>query len=483
MRLYSVLRQIIRFSGPVALLLIAAAAYVALAPVLSALPPGAAGSAGAAGSPAGAAAGSAGAAGAIATSELGAMFEQLNLNPVTAAGLGLAAAWLHLLGSAGYRRFPFWAAFGLGTALLLVSAGFIAMPEARLGFLSTARMRHSGLGLCAALLCFGAARFAMSRVYLNGRIFAGALVVAVGLTLSVPRLASSVPFDDALELQYQGEFEQLVSLLHPAYREYDEEEIERYIKEIAADEELSGGEQEAMVRRLNERIHTLESSLARFEELKDERDLQAEEIARLTAHMEELRRSSGIDPEDLKHVSGYREAVRPNVPLVRDFAVGLAAEHPGSFFRSSGSAAPSREGLLQVLSIHRHVFGNWRYVNDPQVIQGNYYSPADRTIAAGLVGDCDDFATLMVSAVEAVGGRARIVHGVCAEGGHAWPELYIGNAAAWNETLRVLDQRFPGRRISYIRPQNSNDYWLSLDWQVGIFSCGANPVVAYQSPR
>ncbi|TVR90494.1 MAG: hypothetical protein EA428_08275 [Spirochaetaceae bacterium] len=464
MSVHSILRQIIRFSGPVAVLHIAAAAYLTLAPALPALPVALP-------------------TGPFATSELGAMFGQLNLNPVTAAGLGLAAAWLHLLGRAGYRRYPFWVAFGLGTALLLVSAGFIAMPEAELGFLSTARMLHSGLGLCAALVCFAAARFAMSRVYLKGRAFAGALVVAVALTLSVPRLASSVPFDDALELQYQGEFEHLLSLLHPAYREYDEKEIERYIEEIASDEELSTREQEAMVRRLNERIHYLEGSLARFEELKDERDLQAEEIARLNSHMEELRRSSGIDPEDLKRVSGYREAVRPAVPLVRDFAVGLAAEHPGTFFRSPGSAMPSREGLLQVLAIHRHVFGNWRYVNDPQVIRGNYYSPADRTIAVGLIGDCDDFATLIASAVEAVGGRARIVHGVCAEGGHAWPELYIGNAAAWNETLRVLGQRFPGRRISHIRPQNPNDYWLSLDWQVGVFSCGSNPVVAYQSPR
>lgn len=474
MRVHTVLRQFIRLCGLAALVLIAAAAIWALGPVFPG--PGAA-------TEREAAVDAEEAGGALTTAA-----ELLNvvlegLNPVVAAGLGLAAAWVHLLGTTGYRRLPFWLAFGVGTALVLGSAGFVTGPEFRVGAFSLGSVRHSGLGLIAAAGCFGAARFAMRRVYLNGRAFTAVLLIGVLLTMSVPRLTSWVPIDEAHELRYEGEFEHLLSLLHPAYRSYDEEEIERYVEEIAADDELSAAEQEALVRQLNERIHSLEGSLERFEGLTQERELQAEEIAELNARIEELRRSSGINPEDLKRVSDYREAVRPAVPLVRDFAVGIAAEHPGSFFRQAGSAMPSRAGLLQVLALHRHVFGNWKYVNDPQVIRGNYYSPADRTIALGLVGDCDDFATLMASTVEAIGGRARVVHGVCAEGGHAWAELYIGNAAVWNDTISVLAQHYPGRQLSYIRPQNANDYWLSLDWEVGSFSCGANPVVAYESPR
>lgn len=424
-------------------------------------------------------------------------------SPAVWALLGLAAAWSHLATGRGYRRLPFWAAALGGTLVIAYVVGGPFAP-----FEAGAVVIHDGIALLAGLWLLLAARVVMSRRELRVRRFlvsslGGAILVVV---LSVFATVAGVPAEQPVS--YRGEVDALLARFDLDGRQDDgrgedtkpddgarlndeadlEEQLRPYLDEIARDRSLAWQEQEELVAELKGRIQDLEKDLGRFEELREENSNRGETIARLEERIELLEKGAP-DPDDLQKVSSYRQAVRPSVPLVRDFALEIAAEQPGAYYPdgTAGTAArpeaPSTTGLSQVLEIHAYVAGKWRYVTDPLFDRSDYYSPADRTIAAGLAGDCDDFAVLLASAVEAIGGHARILHGTCPGSAHAWTEVYVGSAADWKRARGLLSRRFTGRRISYIRPSNPNDYWLSLDWQVGTYSCGEEPTVIYQSGR
>ena len=399
------------------------------------------------------------------------------------AAVALLCAWVHLLCTPGYRRLPFWLAALGGTALLATIAG--------------ARHRlpvHEGLAVAAGFMMLVTARVVMARRTLSPRRFVllfvpvtGALLLAAGL-LGGDSAAGAAPADGAFAGSRlpgpAGELERLVGMLHPAYRRYHDE-VAPYVRELAADDEITAEEAQRLIEELNERIAQLEGEVARFEAAREELDAYADEVERLRLRVGDLDAGGGqrLDAGDIERVTGYEEAVRPAVPIVRDFAVRLASEHPGTYYRVPGDRLPGAVGIRQVLTIHRYVAAKWRYVNDPLVVRGNYYSPPERTIALGLAGDCDDFAVLIASAVEAIGGRARIVHGICAEGAHAWAEVHLGDRAGWQTAIEVLAEMYPGRSVSRIPERDGGDYWLSLDWQAGRFTCGGSPVVHYESGR
>ena len=360
------------------------------------------------------------------------------------AAVALLCAWVHLLCTPGYRRLPFWLAALGGTALLAAIAG--------------ARHRlpvHEGLAVAAGFMMLVTARVVMARRTLSPRRFVLLFVPAAGALLLVAGLFGGGSAAGSERSGPAGELERLVGMLHPAYRRYHDEAAP-YLRE-----------------------------LERFEAAREELDAYADEVERLRMRVDDLHAGGGqrLEASDIERVTGYEEAVRPAVPIVRDFAVRLASEHPGTYYRAPGDRLPGAVGIRQVLTIHRYVAAKWRYVNDPLVVRGNYYSPPERTIALGLAGDCDDFAVLIASAVEAIGGRARIVHGICAEGAHAWAEVHLGDRAGWQTAIEVLAEMYPGRSVSRIPERDGGDYWLSLDWQAGRFTCGGSPVVHYESGR
>jgi len=284
------------------------------------------------------------------------------------------------------------------------------------------------------------------------------------------------------ELSFNQGKTTLLAILHPEARDYIDD-IDAYVDDLIEDESLDPAEKEAEIQTLNQRISEMEAELSLFEELREVNEDNRREIAVLRQRVEEalVREGSG-DIEGFSPVMSFTQAVQPDLPVVRDFAAALAAESPGSFYRSSsfGDPSPGTTGIKQIITIHRYISGEWKYVNDPMFVDRDYYSPAGRTISTGLAGDCDDYAILMASAIEAIGGKTRIMGGSCSEGGHAWPEVYIGKKAAWNEAMRVVAAAYPGRSIQYLR-DDSSDYWLCLDWQLGIYSCGGSSEVLYQS--
>jgi hypothetical protein len=263
------------------------------------------------------------------------------------------------------------------------------------------------------------------------------LLPAVGL-LTLAVLASSqllfsrfAPGEGVLEPAVR--MERIMSALSPAAERY-REEIELFLltRNESAEEEKEKDEEQKLIEELGSRIRELEAD---------------------------------------RQVSSYAEAVRPRVPLVRDFAVRLAGSIPGSYYAAAGSQLPGETGIRQVLAIHRYLAGSWKYVNDPIAGRSDYLSPADRTIALGLSGDCDDFAILMASCVEAIGGRARILHGTCPDGAHAWCEAELGSRSSLELAARILQRAGP----------YPADFWLSLDWEAGTRSCGNTPVIFYQT--
>lgn len=396
--------------------------------------------------------------------------------PAVAVVLSVFAFWFHVLTCRGYRRLPFWTAALTGTAIILGTVGFGWKHELPHSIAPI----HQGFALLLGLLAFTAARAVMACTFLRTRsfiiTFLGAITLLGAALLRIPADTHSGDL-----ILYRGELDELIALLDPRYREVSPE-VEEYLQEIARDESLSREDQERLVRELNREIETLGEQIRRFQVVEKERETYAAEVERLRRELSEVEAAARLSPEDLTPARSYQEAVRPALPVVRDFAARLAGEHPGSYHLSWPDPVPSRTGLKQVLAIHRYVSGRWRYVNDPLYIRGNYFSPPERTIANSFTGDCDDFAILLASAVEAIGGTVRILHGTCTDGAHAWAEVYLGNReSAWREAEQLLRQRFPGRRIERQRVQPNEGFWLSLDWQVGIYSCGDSPVEFYRS--
>jgi hypothetical protein len=295
-------------------------------------------------------------------------------------------------------------------------------------------------------------------------------------------------------LSYDEGRQVLLSMLHPGAGDYVED-IDDYVEDLLDDETLDPGERIATIEALNERILAMEAELVLFESTREQNAAQTAEIEALRRQVDAaLKRASDaesrpvgngqvivtLNGEEVNRVRGFAAAVKPGAPMVRDFAVALASQAPGSYYRDGGDQyAAGKEGVKQIIAIHSYISAEWKYVNDPVKIGADYYSPAHRTIAAGLAGDCDDFSILVSSAIEAVGGKTRIMGGSCSGGNHAWPEVYIGNRSAFNEAMKVISRAYPGRTIEYTT-DSAGGHWLCLDWDLGDYSCGKSAQVLYQ---
>ncbi|MEZ4335353.1 MAG: FHA domain-containing protein [Sandaracinaceae bacterium] len=161
------------------------------------------------------------------------------------------------------------------------------------------------------------------------------------------------------------------------------------------------------------------------------------------------------------------EAIDPTNPTTRNEAVRLASEDEGPY------------KVEQVAQIWSSVRERWRYVNDPR--GDEYFSSASQTLSNAteeghLAGDCDDFAIVLASMIEAIGGEARIVMLDGDQGGHAYAEACIHEDP--QEVARRLSQhyrrhwdRYLGNTtISNIHFRSAPDcpVWLNLDWNARV---------------
>ncbi|MDY6965273.1 MAG: transglutaminase family protein [Halobacteriota archaeon] len=131
---------------------------------------------------------------------------------------------------------------------------------------------------------------------------------------------------------------------------------------------------------------------------------------------------------------------------------------------------PQGYNMYQVCALFDYVSGKIEYLPDPEDLE--VWQRPDETLQLGR-GDCEDYAILMASLIEAAGGNARIY----LTEDHAFAAVYIGN-----ETVRI-DEAI---RTYYNTPATvyfiTDDYgsWLILDTVSGFYT-GNLPVGAKPS--
>jgi hypothetical protein len=146
-------------------------------------------------------------------------------------------------------------------------------------------------------------------------------------------------------------------------------------------------------------------------------------------------------------------------PVTRNYATQIAANLPGKY------------NLNQVIFLYDFLYKNWRYVSDPRGIE--YLSSASNTISNDLIGDCDDFAILIATLIESIGGKARVSFAHNKRGGHAFAEVYI--PATSTEVSAMVEEYYKSdleaamgwsrvKKIHYRPDRSGEGIWLNLDW-------------------
>ena len=315
--------------------------------------------------------------------------------------------------------------------------------------------------------------------------FLGTLVLVLLLPLgflTASNMMGWFSFKNDMDLSMNQGYLVLAQKMDEKYQEMPK--VKEYLESLKQDETLTEEEKTSKVKDLQKNITKQEGDQKTLAELQEENKLFKELLEK---QKEELGKvgfctyASGSG----EMAKSFEEAVNPEQPCVRDFAVSLVKNSPGPYFDTE-STKPGEQGIKQICDLYVHLSSKWKYISDPTTLTRDFYSPADRTISLGLAGDCDDYSILMASGIEAIGGKARIMGGKCSDGGHAWAEVYIGDLADWNVARSRIEKYLSGRRNYRIIPTlRYGKYWLPLDWKIGHFTCNSNPdasKVLYISP-
>jgi WD40 repeat protein len=147
-------------------------------------------------------------------------------------------------------------------------------------------------------------------------------------------------------------------------------------------------------------------------------------------------------------------------PHIADTAITMAADYPGVY------------NMNQVSEIYNSLAqGGWFYFSDPTGSES--YQNANLSLQRGKIkntigmGDCDDFAILMASVIQSIGGSARVIfaYDIDNQMGHAYSELYLGHNGT-NEVAEILSwiKREYGVKDLLGINKTGDEIWLNLDW-------------------
>lgn len=154
---------------------------------------------------------------------------------------------------------------------------------------------------------------------------------------------------------------------------------------------------------------------------------------------------------DAQYASRISKAIEPTDSLVRSYALSAVdSSNAGSY------------NIYQICDIYDKLYSDWVYVNDPH---GKEYIASASESVRLLRGDCEDYAVLMASLIESIGGTSRIIIAYNADGeGHAYAEVYMSDSKDYVQEL--IDEM--GYRYGYLTAHYHSDadggYWLNLDW-------------------
>jgi len=158
---------------------------------------------------------------------------------------------------------------------------------------------------------------------------------------------------------------------------------------------------------------------------------------------------------DTKKADAISAAIEPSNSYVRSYALSSIKSSDGGDYN-----------IGQICDIYDKLYSDWVYVNDPAGT--DYYAKASES-ARLLRGDCDDYAILMASLIESIGGTARVICAYDGSGeGHAYTEVYLSDSESdVQDLIDDIGQRYGRIHVHYHishDKDNNPEYWLNLDW-------------------
>ncbi len=159
-----------------------------------------------------------------------------------------------------------------------------------------------------------------------------------------------------------------------------------------------------------------------------------------------------FDSEVEKAVKGMKSQMNFKDSMVRNFAVKYSTAYFDDEYKIYGPT-------VRYLSLFKYINHNFKYVQDPQ--KKEYYATPMETIENGMAGDCDDHTILMISALNAIGAKTRMV----LTEDHVYPELYCGDRKSFLRLQSAIIDLFPQENFSglYYREENGA-FWINLDY-------------------
>jgi len=116
----------------------------------------------------------------------------------------------------------------------------------------------------------------------------------------------------------------------------------------------------------------------------------------------------------------------------------------------------------------------WCYVGDTRG-EDNYNFANDTLkmgdeVGSSGVGDCDDFAILLSSLIESIGGTTRVIRAYNQTNleGHAYTEVYLGKIGDRDDQIETildwLKRKYKTETIYFHIEPETKEVWLNLDW-------------------
>jgi WD40 repeat protein len=146
-------------------------------------------------------------------------------------------------------------------------------------------------------------------------------------------------------------------------------------------------------------------------------------------------------------------------PNIEQTAVTIAKDYPGEY------------NINQVSEIYDTLVIGWYYFSDPSYSEK--YKNANLTLQDGKtsssvgMGDCDDFAILMSSLINSLGGSTRITlaSNSSSTEGHAYCELFLGyeNDSQVNDLINWTKAQYGMEEVPGLS-RTGNEVWMNLDW-------------------
>jgi|GEM_PF-5832841 len=132
-------------------------------------------------------------------------------------------------------------------------------------------------------------------------------------------------------------------------------------------------------------------------------------------------------------------------------------EHIREFVLKNGmELAPDK----RVAKIYRKLLKEWKYRNDPPGY--DHFSISEELMKReNLEGDCEDFASVLVSVCRVMNLKCQVALGIRGRAGHAWTEVFITDDKILNRKLYFRIKREFGDNAKLV--YRSDGFWLQLN--------------------